>query len=276
MNDERTCELFTREAMTTERIPLGNVSGRAPIPPTKQVLYAFLYSMANQEPTRAVAARFDITLSSVDWALKSIKSGSWSIRSIHPMAQWWVSVTKHNNQRTNLPSRWSGSHVDDVDSGLGETGPEQQWSNGTEVIPIFRNIGLAEKVVLNFRKFFPELFPFHCISDRKSRKFWLNGKRPRCPCRIFRLIIRRDPTVDWSNHFNYFPAWHKKKTVILIRLNCLMFYFHYRVSNSELCIAVRDDIKFKIILLCFSELNTRPLLNSTVNTKYIFRYRQSQ
>ena len=41
-------------------------------------------------------------------------------------------MTKHNNQRTNLLSRWSGSHVDYVDSGLGETGPKQEWSNGTE------------------------------------------------------------------------------------------------------------------------------------------------
>ena len=47
-----------------------------------------------------------------------------------------VPVTKPNNQRTNLLSRWSapgsGSHVDYVDSGLPETGPEQEWSNGTE------------------------------------------------------------------------------------------------------------------------------------------------
>jgi len=50
-----TCELFTREVMPTGRIPLGNGSVRAAISPTKQVL-AFLWSMANQEPTRAVEA----------------------------------------------------------------------------------------------------------------------------------------------------------------------------------------------------------------------------
>ena len=57
-----TCELFTHEFMPTERIPLGNGSGPAPIPPTEQVLYTFLWRMADQEPTRAVSARFDITV----------------------------------------------------------------------------------------------------------------------------------------------------------------------------------------------------------------------
>ena len=42
-----TCELFTRAVMPTGRIPLGNESGRAAIPPPKQVL-AFLWCMANQ------------------------------------------------------------------------------------------------------------------------------------------------------------------------------------------------------------------------------------
>ena len=39
--------------MPTGRIPLGNGSGRAAMLPSKQVL-AFLWSMANQEPARAV------------------------------------------------------------------------------------------------------------------------------------------------------------------------------------------------------------------------------
>ena len=71
-------------------------------------------------------------------------------------------MTKHNNQRPNLLSRWSGKHVYYVDSGLGETRPKQEWSNGTKfpVIQIYRNIGLAQKVFLNFQKFFPELFSF--------------------------------------------------------------------------------------------------------------------
>jgi len=59
-----TCELFAQEAMRTGRIPLGNTSGRPAIPPAKQVL-TFLRSMGNQEPARAVADRFNITMSSV-------------------------------------------------------------------------------------------------------------------------------------------------------------------------------------------------------------------
>ena len=45
-NWNRVRELFTRAIMPTGRIPLGNGSGRAAIPPSKQVL-AFLWSMAN-------------------------------------------------------------------------------------------------------------------------------------------------------------------------------------------------------------------------------------
>ena len=70
-----TCELFTRAVMPTNRIPLGNGSGRAAIPPPKQVL-AFLWSMANQEPARAVADRFNITLSSVDRVLKRVSQAA--------------------------------------------------------------------------------------------------------------------------------------------------------------------------------------------------------
>lgn len=67
----QTFELFAQEIMTTGRIRIGNSSGRAPIPPTKQIL-AFLWSTANEEPTRAVADRFNITLSSVNRVLRRI------------------------------------------------------------------------------------------------------------------------------------------------------------------------------------------------------------
>ena len=60
-----TCELFAQEAMRMGRIPLGNTSGRPAIPPAKQVL-AFLWSIGNQQPARAVADRFSITMSSVN------------------------------------------------------------------------------------------------------------------------------------------------------------------------------------------------------------------
>ena len=64
-----TCEILCREVMNTGRIPAGNTRGRQLIPPTKQVL-AFLWSMANQEPTRLVADRFNITMSSVNRVLQ--------------------------------------------------------------------------------------------------------------------------------------------------------------------------------------------------------------
>ena len=59
----------------------------------------------------------------------------------------------------------------------------------------FRKQGQAQSVFLNFRKNFPELFPFHSISDRKSRKFWLNRKRPHSCGRVDRhppikLVLR--------------------------------------------------------------------------------------
>ena len=63
-----TCETLCREILNTGQIPTRNTRGRLPIPPVKQVL-AFLWSMANQEPTRLVADRFNITMSSVDRVL---------------------------------------------------------------------------------------------------------------------------------------------------------------------------------------------------------------
>ena len=56
-------------------IPLGNGSWQATIPPSKQVL-AFLWSMANQEPARALADRFDITIRSVDQVLKGVSQAA--------------------------------------------------------------------------------------------------------------------------------------------------------------------------------------------------------
>ena len=67
----QTFELFAQELMTTGRIPIGNSSGRAPIPPAKQIL-AFLWSPVNEEPTQTVADRFNITLSSVNHVLQRI------------------------------------------------------------------------------------------------------------------------------------------------------------------------------------------------------------
>lgn len=88
----------------TGMIPLGDGSGRAAIPPSKQVL-AFLWNMASQEPARAVADRFDITTSSVDRALKRV-----SLAAIHlssqfirrPNGEFLWSVTEQNKKKINL------------------------------------------------------------------------------------------------------------------------------------------------------------------------------
>lgn len=63
-----TCDILCREMINTGKISTRNIRGRQPIPPVKQVL-VFLWSMANQEPTRLVADRFNITMSSVDRVL---------------------------------------------------------------------------------------------------------------------------------------------------------------------------------------------------------------
>ena len=189
-----TCELFTHEVMATERIPLGNGSGelrshlqRKSYTPscgiwlTKSPLEqwqpgSILHLVVWIEFWRVSQAAVDLSGRFIRWPNGECK---------------WQNITT-KALRTNLVSgRWSGSHVDYVDSGHGETGPEQEGSNGTEypVIPIFRNIGLAQKVVHNFRKFFRELFPFHWISDRKSRKFWPNGKRSMLTVKVVIIIF---------------------------------------------------------------------------------------
>ena len=69
-----TMETVCREIVNTGRIPLGNVKGRPPIPPEKQVLL-FVWCMANQECARLVADRFDVTMSSVDRVLRRVAQG---------------------------------------------------------------------------------------------------------------------------------------------------------------------------------------------------------
>ncbi|KAL9964798.1 hypothetical protein ACROYT_G028486 [Oculina patagonica] len=70
-----TCELFAQEVMRTGNIPLGNSSGRPAISPEKQVL-AFLWIIGNQEPARAVADRFDMTMSSVNRVLNRLSQAA--------------------------------------------------------------------------------------------------------------------------------------------------------------------------------------------------------
>ena len=89
---------------------------------------------------------------------------------------------------------------------LGETRPEQEWSNGTEFSDNSGNSmkrGCTQNVFLNFRKLFPEFLPFHSVSDRKSRNFRSNGKRPLCSvqprCQLILEIVIFIQELLWSN-----------------------------------------------------------------------------
>ena len=57
--------------MATGNIPIGNRFGRESIDPTKQVMI-YLWCMANQEVTRLVADRFNVTFSSVTRILERV------------------------------------------------------------------------------------------------------------------------------------------------------------------------------------------------------------
>ena len=56
-----------------------------------------------------------------------------------------------------------------------------QWNSNFRSERINRKSGAPRKVDLLFRKIFGWSEPFHSVSDRNFWKFWLNGKRPRCP-----------------------------------------------------------------------------------------------
>ena len=73
-----TCEILSREIMQTGRIPTENPSGRPVIDPEKQIL-VFLWRIANQEPVRAVADRFDLTYSSIDRAFRRVVQATVSL-----------------------------------------------------------------------------------------------------------------------------------------------------------------------------------------------------
>ena len=68
---KETFEILSREILRTGHIPLGNPSGRPVIQPQKQIL-TFLWGMANQEPARAIADRFDITRSSYNRVFRRV------------------------------------------------------------------------------------------------------------------------------------------------------------------------------------------------------------
>jgi len=66
-----TLEILSREIIRRGHIPLGNPSGRPVILPQKQIVI-FLWGMANQEPARAIADRFDITRSSYNRVFRRV------------------------------------------------------------------------------------------------------------------------------------------------------------------------------------------------------------
>ena len=84
-----TCETLCREIVNTGEMPTRNTRGRLLISPVKQVL-AFLWSIGNEEPTRLVADRFNITMSSVDSAAQRNSSAGRYQRRVHQVAKWYM------------------------------------------------------------------------------------------------------------------------------------------------------------------------------------------
>ena len=66
-----TFDMFLQEMMHEEQLNVHNPCGRPTIPPEKQLLI-FLWTMANKEPNRAIADRFDVTISSAHRTLRRI------------------------------------------------------------------------------------------------------------------------------------------------------------------------------------------------------------
>ena len=77
-------------------------------------------------------------------------------------------------------------------SRLGETRPEQEWSNGTEFsvysdFPEF--LGQPREVHPKFRNEIPENDCSIRSPSRNFRNFWVNGKRPRLPSKRVSDVI---------------------------------------------------------------------------------------
>ena len=177
-----TCELFTRAIMPTGRIPLGNGSGRAAIPPPKQVL-AFLWCMANQEPARAVADRFDITLSSVDrviciFALLTKVCRGAGAKVVQKNIQV---ICRIITSGTLILSRRIGSHVEFDFRALRNWARAGmvEWNGIFRLFRFSGILGQPREVHPKFRNEIPENVCSIRSQTRNFRNFWLNGKRPR-------------------------------------------------------------------------------------------------
>jgi len=75
-----TFEILVREAVGTGVLPIGNVFGRQVIDARKQVSI-FLWFIANQESTRLVADRFNVTFSSVSRVVRRVMESVLALRN---------------------------------------------------------------------------------------------------------------------------------------------------------------------------------------------------
>ncbi|XP_020911978.1 protein ALP1-like [Exaiptasia diaphana] len=85
-----TFELLLPEIVQTRMIPLNNRRGRPVIPPERQVLI-FLWTMANKEPNRAIADRFDVTISSVHRTYRHVAE---AVTSLYPRYIKWPNANE--------------------------------------------------------------------------------------------------------------------------------------------------------------------------------------
>ena len=98
---KETFEILSREILRTGHIPLGSPSGRPVIQPQKQIL-TFLWGMANQEPARAIADRFDITRSSYNRVFRRVVMAAVGLSNEYirwPTGEYQRSISKR------LPTR---------------------------------------------------------------------------------------------------------------------------------------------------------------------------
>ena len=97
------------------------------------------------------------------------------------------------------------------------------FANGTQNSRYFRKFhqrGCTQNVFLNSRKLYPEFLPFHSISDRKSRNFWSNGKRPPTPNRTGSLLLSNMRTKSPSCNHNVLSIYQ-------IHLYTFLFEVHF-------------------------------------------------
>ena len=75
-----TCEIVVREDTATGNIPVEDPFGRHVIDPRKQILI-YLWCMANQESTRLVADRFNVTFSMATREMHRVTKSILAIRN---------------------------------------------------------------------------------------------------------------------------------------------------------------------------------------------------